>query len=110
MTGGFAAMHWLDSLAIVSAAFVCGSMVGSFLNVVIHRVPKGETVVFGGSRCPSCGAPVRPRDNIPIIGWLVLRGRCRDCGKPISPRYPLVEAGCGLLAAAVACVAIACAV
>jgi len=96
-------MHWLDSLAIVGAAFVCGSMVGSFLNVVIHRMPKGRRWSSAGRGARRAAAPVRPRDNIPIIGWLVLRGRCRDCGQPISPRYPLVEAGCGLLAAMVAC-------
>lgn len=84
----------------VVGAFVAGCMVGSFLNVVVHRVPKGETVVFGRSHCPSCGAMIRAYDNVPVISWLLLRGRCRDCGAAISPRYPLVEAACGCLAAA----------
>jgi leader peptidase (prepilin peptidase) / N-methyltransferase len=70
---------------------VLGAIVGSFLNVVIHRLPRGESLVSPGSRCPSCGAPVAPYDNVPIVSWLVLRGRCRHCGAPISPRYPAVE-------------------
>jgi leader peptidase (prepilin peptidase)/N-methyltransferase len=102
-------MLWFECLAVVGMAFVIGSLLGSFLNVVIHRVPRRESVVFGGSRCPWCRSPVRPRDNVPVVGWLVLRGRCRDCGGPISPRYPLVEAGCGLIAA-IAAAAVVCAV
>src|SRR4051812_9438472 len=66
-------------------------MVGSFLNVVIHRVPAGESVVRPRSRCPGCGTQLAERDNIPVISWLVLRGRCRTCQMRISPRYPLVE-------------------
>jgi leader peptidase (prepilin peptidase)/N-methyltransferase len=68
-----------------------GLLVGSFLNVVIWRVPRSESVVRPPSHCPACGNPVRPRDNIPVLSWLLLRGRCRDCGEPISVRYPLVE-------------------
>lgn len=68
-----------------------GAAVGSFLNVVIYRLPRGESLVSPGSRCPSCGTPLRPYDNVPIVSWLLLRGRCRSCGAPISPRYPLVE-------------------
>ena len=79
-----------------------GSIVGSFLNVVVYRVPLGRSVVSPSSACPRCGRPVRPIDNIPVVSWLVLRGRCRDCGAPISARYPLVEIGAGLLFAAVA--------
>jgi leader peptidase (prepilin peptidase)/N-methyltransferase len=90
--------------AAVAAAFGVGCMAGSFLNVVAHRVPRGETVVLGRSHCPACGATIRARDNVPIVGWLVLRGRCRDCGAAISPRYPLVEAACGGLAAVLAAV------
>lgn len=82
--------------ALLAAAFVLGLIVGSFLNVVIYRVPRGESVVRPRSACPSCGSPVRPRDNIPVLSWLLLRGRCRDCGTAISPRYPLVEIGTGL--------------
>ena len=68
-----------------------GLAVGSFLNVVIYRVPRGESLVRPGSRCPSCGTPIRPRHNVPVVGWLVLRGRCASCGSAISARYPLVE-------------------
>jgi leader peptidase (prepilin peptidase)/N-methyltransferase len=68
-----------------------GAILGSFLNVVIHRLPLGESLASPGSRCPSCGAPIAPYDNIPILSWLLLRGRCRHCGAPISPRYPAVE-------------------
>jgi leader peptidase (prepilin peptidase) / N-methyltransferase len=68
-----------------------GALVGSFLNVVIHRLPRGESIVSPGSHCPSCDLPVRAVDNIPVLSWLVLRGRCRNCGAPISPRYPAVE-------------------
>ncbi|MDQ1603495.1 MAG: leader peptidase (prepilin peptidase) / N-methyltransferase [Actinomycetota bacterium] len=70
---------------------VLGLAVGSFLNVVIWRVPRGESVVHPPSHCPSCDAPVRPRDNVPVLSWLMLRGRCRDCAAPISARYPTVE-------------------
>lgn len=68
-----------------------GLVVGSFLNVVVWRVPRGESVVAPPSHCPSCGHPVRVRDNVPVVSWLLLRGRCRDCGAAISSRYPLVE-------------------
>jgi len=83
----------------VALAVLCGVLglaVGSFLNVVIHRVPLGHSVVSPPSHCPGCDAHIRPRDNVPVLGWLLLRGRCRDCGAPISARYPLVE---GLTAA-----------
>jgi leader peptidase (prepilin peptidase)/N-methyltransferase len=68
-----------------------GLAIGSFLNVVIYRVPQGQSLVAPASHCPHCGAGVRNRHNVPVLGWLVLRGRCADCGAPISPRYPLVE-------------------
>src|SRR3954447_17884310 len=87
--------------AEIAAAAVLGALIGSFLNVVIYRLPLGESLVSPGSHCPSCGAPVRTRDNVPVLSWLLLRGRCRDCGAPISPRYPIVEA---LTAAALAAV------
>jgi len=83
----------------VALAVLCGVLglaVGSFLNVVIHRVPLGHSLVSPPSHCPGCDAHIRPRDNVPVLGWLLLRGRCRDCGAPISARYPLVE---GLTAA-----------
>lgn len=69
-----------------------GLVIGSFLNVVIHRVPERRSLSRPGSSCPACGEPIRPWDNIPVVSWLVLRGRCRDCSAPISVRYPLVEA------------------
>jgi leader peptidase (prepilin peptidase) / N-methyltransferase len=69
-----------------------GLIVGSFLNVVIYRVPEGLSVVRPGSACPQCHEPITPRDNIPVLSWLVLRGRCRHCQAPIPARYPLVEA------------------
>jgi len=79
-----------------------GLAVGSFLNVVIHRVPRGESLVRPGSHCPKCGTEVRNRHNIPVLGWVLLRGRCADCAAPISVRYPLVEAGTAALYVAVA--------
>lgn len=85
---------------IVVIVGLVGAMVGSFLNVVIHRVPAGLSVVRPGSSCPECGAPVRARDNIPVVSWLVLRGRCRDCSTRISVRYPLVELATAALFAA----------
>ena len=82
-------MTWL---LVVCTALV-GLVIGSFLNVVIWRVPRGESVVRPPSHCPGCGHEIRPRDNVPVLSWLLLRGRCRDCGTGISVRYPLVEAG-----------------
>ncbi len=79
---------------------VLGLVVGSFLNVVAYRVPLHESLVRPPSHCTSCGAPVRPRHNVPVLGWLSLVGRCADCRATISVRYPLVEAGTGLLFAA----------
>lgn len=89
------------SAAAVAGGFVAGCLAGSFLNVVVHRVPLRETVIFGRSRCPACGATIRPRDNVPVLGWIALGGRCRDCRASISPWYPLVEAACGGLVAVV---------
>jgi leader peptidase (prepilin peptidase)/N-methyltransferase len=77
--------------AEIAAAAVLGALIGSFLNVVIYRLPAGESLVTPGSHCPSCDAPVRAFDNVPVVSWLALRGRCRSCGAPISPRYPAVE-------------------
>lgn len=73
-------------------AFLFGSVVGSFLNVCIHRLPKEESIVMPRSRCPACQTPIRALDNIPLLSFVLLRGRCRACGNPISWRYPLVEA------------------
>ena len=80
---------------------VLGAMIGSFLNVVIHRLPREQSIVFPKSTCPACRAPIRAYDNIPILSFLVLRGRCRSCRAPISARYPAVEALTALLFAAV---------
>jgi len=74
-----------------TAAGVLGLAAGSFANVVIHRVPRGESVVRPRSACPACARPVAPRDNVPVLSWLLLRGRCRHCRAPIPVRYPLVE-------------------
>jgi leader peptidase (prepilin peptidase)/N-methyltransferase len=76
-------------------------VLGSFLNVVIHRLPRGENLAFPGSRCPGCGKPIAPRDNVPVLSFLLLRGRARCCGAKISVRYPIVEAIGGLLAWAI---------
>lgn len=82
---------------LVALCALIGLLIGSFLNVVIHRVPLGESVVHPRSRCPQCGTELAAYDNIPVVSWLVLRGRCRTCGTPISPRYPLVELGTAVL-------------
>jgi leader peptidase (prepilin peptidase)/N-methyltransferase len=84
--------------AAVAAIF--GAIVGSFLNVVAYRLPRGESLLHPPSACPSCGTPIKPYDNVPVLGWLWLRGRCRACKAPISPRYPIVEAVTGALCAA----------
>jgi leader peptidase (prepilin peptidase) / N-methyltransferase len=86
---------------LIVAAAVLGLAVGSFLNVVIHRVPRGESLVHPGSHCPGCDHPVRARHNVPLVSWLLLRGRCADCRTGISPRYPLVELVTALLFVAV---------
>jgi leader peptidase (prepilin peptidase)/N-methyltransferase len=82
-------------------AAVLGAVIGSFLNVVAHRLPRGESVNKPRSRCPSCETQIRAVDNLPVLSWLLLRGRCRSCSAPISPRYPLVEAGTAALCALV---------
>jgi leader peptidase (prepilin peptidase)/N-methyltransferase len=88
--------------AFLLAAFAAvGAITGSFANVCIHRLPRGESVVRPPSRCPACGAGIAWHDNVPVLSWLVLKGRCRACRAPISPRYPLVEAaGAGIFLAA----------
>src|ERR687894_920211 len=87
-------------LVLVTVLF--GLVVGSFLNVVIHRVPRRESIVWPASHCPHCGEPIRPLDNVPLISYLMLRGRCRNCKATISARYPAVEALTGLLFGAAA--------
>jgi leader peptidase (prepilin peptidase)/N-methyltransferase len=76
----------------ITFAGVLGAIAGSFLNVVTYRLPRRESLITPASHCPKCGTPVRPYDNIPILSFLLLRGRCRSCSAPISVRYPLVEA------------------
>jgi leader peptidase (prepilin peptidase)/N-methyltransferase len=89
----------VDPRFFAVVAGLVGSVVGSFLNVVIHRMPRDESVVWPGSRCPACGHAIRPFDNVPVLSWILLRGRCRDCGARIAIRYPLVElATAGLFA------------
>ena len=90
----------MTALLVVLGA-VLGLAVGSFLNVVVWRVPRDESVVRPPSACPACRHPIRPRDNVPVVSWLLLRGRCRDCDVPISVRYPLVEATTSVLFALV---------
>jgi leader peptidase (prepilin peptidase) / N-methyltransferase len=85
--------------AALAGAF--GLIVGSFLNVVAYRLPRGESVVFPASHCPSCETPIKPYDNVPVLSWLALRGRCRSCHKAISARYPIVEAVTAALLVAV---------
>jgi leader peptidase (prepilin peptidase) / N-methyltransferase len=89
-------------MLIAFPAALAGLLLGSFLNVVVHRMPRRLSLVSPGSSCPGCGTAVRPYDNVPVLSWLVLRGRCRSCRTPISARYPLVEAGTAVLMAAVA--------
>jgi leader peptidase (prepilin peptidase)/N-methyltransferase len=90
-----------DGAVLVAVTLLLGLAVGSFLNVVVHRVPRGESLVRPGSRCPACGTPIRAWHNVPVLGWLLLRGRCASCSARISPRYPLVEAGTALLFVAI---------
>jgi leader peptidase (prepilin peptidase)/N-methyltransferase len=86
--------------AAAAIAFLGGLMVGSFVTVVAHRVPRGESIVGPRSRCPSCGAQIAAYDNVPVVSWSLLRGRARCCGAAISPRYPLTELTLGALYAA----------
>jgi len=88
------------AIAVLAAA-VFGLLIGSFLNVVAYRLPRGESLAHPRSRCPGCGAAIAAYDNIPVLSWLLLRGRCRHCGEPISIRYPLVEATTAVLYALV---------
>jgi leader peptidase (prepilin peptidase) / N-methyltransferase len=90
----------MTAAAAVYMALV-GAVCGSFLNVVIWRVPRGESIVSPPSHCPRCGERIKARDNIPIVSWLLLRGRCRNCGEPISARYPLIEALVAVVFAAI---------
>jgi len=90
----------LTTLVVLTGVF--GMLIGSFLNVVVHRVPAGLSVVTPASRCPDCETPIAPSDNVPVASWVVLKGRCRHCSTPISVVYPLVELGTGVVFAGVA--------
>jgi len=92
----------LTDAAVAGLLLLIGGNLGSFLNVVAHRLPLGKSVVHGGSRCPDCGAAIRWHDNVPVLGWLLLGGRCRDCRRPIAARYPLVEAAAAVVIGGVA--------
>jgi leader peptidase (prepilin peptidase)/N-methyltransferase len=87
---------------VLAIAGLLGAIVGSFLNVVIHRVPRGESVIHPRSRCPGCRKPIAAYDNVPVLSWLLLRGRCRACKTGISARYPLIEAITGIAFAGIA--------
>lgn len=80
-----------DETVEVTAVILLGLVIGSFLNVCIVRIPVGESIVFGRSRCMSCGAAIKPYDLVPVVSYIILRGRCRNCKSRISPRYPAVE-------------------
>src|ERR687896_539512 len=80
----------METLRVVVFA-LAGLPIGSFLTVLVHRLPKGQSIVAPRSRCPRCGVPIRARDNVPVFSYLFLRGRCRSCGEPISIEYPLME-------------------
>jgi leader peptidase (prepilin peptidase)/N-methyltransferase len=87
----------MDASLVAPIAAFFGLVFGSFINVAAYRIPAGKSVVSPPSACPSCDHPIRSRDNIPIVSWLILRGRCRDCGERISSRYPIVEAATAAL-------------
>ncbi len=84
---------------LVLLSFVVGLAIGSFMTVVVARLPEGESVVAPRSKCPRCGTQLRNRDNVPVLGWLMLKGRCRQCGEPISLMYPAVELSTAVLIA-----------
>ncbi|MGI9021181.1 MAG: prepilin peptidase [Solirubrobacterales bacterium] len=84
-------------IGVAAITFVAGLVLGSFITVLAHRLPRGENWIAGRSRCPGCGEEIRARDNVPVLSWLALRSKCRSCGEAISPRYPLAELGLGVL-------------
>jgi leader peptidase (prepilin peptidase)/N-methyltransferase len=92
----------LSPWIVRSFALVWGCLWGSFVNVVVYRVPRAMSVVFPASHCPGCGAPIRPMDNVPVLSWMLMRGRARCCGARISPRYAVIELAGGILSVAIA--------
>jgi leader peptidase (prepilin peptidase)/N-methyltransferase len=92
-------MLGVTTAAGASVAGVLGLILGSFLNVVAYRLPRGESLATPASRCPGCDTPIKPHDNVPVLSWLLLRGRCRSCGESIAWRYPLVELATAVLMA-----------
>lgn len=94
-------INWIEIAVVAAVVFIFGASVGSFLNVVVYRLPAGLSLIHPPSHCPKCQTRLKPYDNVPVFGWLWLRGRCRYCRVKISPRYPLVELGTGLLFVAV---------
>ncbi|MBD2462091.1 prepilin peptidase [Oscillatoria sp. FACHB-1407] len=90
-------MELLFSAVSSVAVFILGACIGSFLNVVIYRIPAGVSLIYPPSRCPRCKQQLKKYDNVPVLGWLRLKGRCRFCRNPISVRYPLIEAATGIL-------------
>jgi leader peptidase (prepilin peptidase)/N-methyltransferase len=88
----------MAELTIATFIFIFGLIIGSFLNVVIYRIPKGESIVFPSSKCQSCETPLKWYHNIPIFSWLFLRGKCGFCAEKISPQYPVIELTTGLIA------------
>src|SRR5262245_22054184 len=91
ITTSFESLTGLPDLVAYFFVFVIGAVIGSFLNVVIHRVPHEQSIVFPSSACPKCKAQLKPYDNIPILSWLILGGKCRNCKEKIAVRYPAVE-------------------
>ena len=103
VVGGGGALNYLWQIHLIYGIglFVMGSVVGSFLNVCIYRIPWEKSVIWPDSRCPNCLAAIEHRDNVPVLGWVLLRGACRNCSVPISARYPMIELLVGLLFLAV---------
>ena len=97
LLSSFETILGLPSIVGYIGFFIIGTLFGSFLNVVIHRVPLGKSIVFPNSSCPKCENKIKPYDNIPILSWLFLRGKCRNCENPISARYPAVEMLVGVI-------------
>lgn len=90
------------AMPLIVVAGLLGVAIGSFLNVVVYRVPRRESIAYPGSHCPSCDTPIKVRHNVPVVSWLALRGHCAYCAAPISARYPLIEAATGVLFAGIA--------